>query len=107
MELDISTWMMIAFITFLTLGIWKIYAFLPNEQLADDDKTEESEAKLKALMLKLITQKNGNITTQKLFLMMKENEDFDKELFWRFNQNRLNHLLNGLSVKEVYQKLNS
>ena len=54
MELDTSTLMMIFFIIFLVISIWKIYAFLPNKQLEDDDTTEESKIDLTNVMLKTI-----------------------------------------------------
>jgi hypothetical protein len=43
MEVDIKTLMLLFFILFLTLSIWKIWAFLPNKQLKDDDKMKGSE----------------------------------------------------------------
>jgi len=93
MEFDTSFWMMFAFIVFMILGIWKIWAFLPTKQLADDDKTEESEHELQRLMLIVIQQKQGKCSSQELFLAIQEHEEFDNKLFWRFNHNRLNQLL--------------
>ena len=98
MEFEVSTWMMIFFIIFMIVGMWKIYAFLPNKVLADDDTTKEAQAKLEAIILKNINI-NINISRDELFELVKNDEDFDKEHFWRFNQNRLNQLLNTLNVK--------
>ena len=85
---------MIFFILFLAIGIWKIYAFLPNKQLHDDDKTHEAANMLQDLMIKVIKEKKGKITdTKELYSLIRQNEDFDKERFWRFNQNRLNSIL--------------
>ena len=110
MEISTSTWMLIFFILFLVMSIWKIWAFLPNKQLADDDKTEESENELKNLMLKVIQDKKGEIDEKELFFGMNEDENFNSELFWRFNHNRLRQLLNVYymqnpntqNIKEIY-----
>ncbi len=99
MGFDISTWMMIFFILFVVIGMWKVYAFLPNKALADDDTTKEAQEKLEAIILKIIKSKNDDLSRDELFELVKNDEDFDKEHFWRFNQNRLNQLLNTLSVK--------
>jgi hypothetical protein len=58
MEVDIKTLMLLFFILFLTLSIWKIWAFLPNKQLKDDDKMKGSKDKLIVLMLKIIKEKD-------------------------------------------------
>ncbi|CAI6149489.1 MAG: hypothetical protein SPLUMA1_SPLUMAMAG1_00870 [uncultured Sulfurimonas sp.] len=58
MEVDIKTLMLLFFILFLTLSIWKIWDFLPNKQLKDDDKMKGSEDKLIVLMLKIIKEKD-------------------------------------------------
>ena len=55
MELDVKTWMMIFFILTLIVSIWKIYAFLPNKELPDDDTTAESKDELLKLIIKIIT----------------------------------------------------
>ena len=99
MQFDISTWMMIFFIILLSVSIYKIYVFLPNKVLADDDTTKESQEKLETIILKIIKNKNNEFNREELFELVKNDEDFDKEHFWRFNQNRLNQLLNTLSVK--------
>jgi len=113
MGLDLSSWMLIAFIIFLVLSIWKIYAFLPNKQLQDDDTTKESQNELIKLMLKVIKQNGGDIDAKNLYIKMTEDEDFDSEHFWRFNHNRLNQLLNiyysqnnGISsIKDIYKSI--
>jgi hypothetical protein len=93
MELDTQTLMMIFFVLFLIISIWKISAFLPNKVLADDDTTEVSHAQLLRIMLKVI-KNSENIDEKKLFELMREDDEFDKKHFWRFNQNKLKHLLN-------------
>jgi len=86
--------MLVFFILFLVMSIWKIWAFLPNKQLADDDKTEDSENELKSLMMKIIKENKGEIDEKELFLQMSKDENFNSELFWRFNLNRLKQILN-------------
>ncbi len=102
MEFSISTWMMIFFILFMGIGMWKVYPFLKNKQLPDDDKTQEAHKELIRLMLKVIEEKKGKLDNQKLFLYMLEDESFDSKLFWRFNHNRLNQLLNQYYIENPH-----
>ena len=108
MELETSTIMLVFFLFLLTASIWKIWAFLPNEQLPDDDRTEESQKELTHLMLKIIKNEKGEISASELFLAMKKDEEFNSQLFWRFNLNRLIHLIKEHSddgnIKCVYEK---
>lgn len=94
MELDTSTWMMIFFVISLVASIWKIYAFLPNKALEDDDTTDEATINLTNLMLNSIKRKNGNLDIDELYISMQEDEDFNSEKYWRFNRNKLKQLLN-------------
>lgn len=96
MDLDFSTWMMIAFVILLSVTMYKVYAFLPNKALEDDDTTKESQEELEAIILKIIKNKGDDLTNNELFELVKNDVDFDKEHFWRFNQNRLNQLLISL-----------
>ncbi|MFK5938401.1 MAG: hypothetical protein QM497_08395 [Sulfurimonas sp.] len=115
MEISLSTWMMVAFVAFMIAGIWKIYAFLPTKVLADDDRKEEAEHELLALMLHVIKMNEGNLTPKELFFAIQEDEGFNSKLFWRFNHNRLNQLLqmyyiknpNTNSIESIYKELNS
>jgi len=95
--LEISTIMMIAFIVVLALMSWKLYAFLPNKPLRDDDTTPESVTELERIMLECIT--HSSICERELFKAMKAHKDFDQKHYWRFNENRLKHLLNNFCVK--------
>ena len=99
MELDLSAWMLILFIILLVLSIWKIYAFLPNKALEDDDTTQDSYDELVKLMIQVIKKNSEDIDAKNLYIKITEDENFDKKHFWRFNQNRLNHLLNDLKVR--------
>ena len=113
MELETSTIMMILFILLLVASIWKIYAFLPSKELADDDTTEASQEELTALILSVIKKSNGKLTAQELYELVHSDEDFDKKHFWRFNQNKLNQLLTHYylehkeisTIEEIYQTL--
>jgi len=110
MDIDTSTLMMIFFIIALVVSIWKIYAFLPNKELADDDTTDEAQKDLTSIMIQTIQIHNGDISVDELYVYMVENENFNKEKFWRFNKNRLNKLLQSYyihnphakSIKDIY-----
>ncbi len=92
--METSTWMMIAFIVLLVISIWKIYDFLPNKQLADDDTTEGSQDELLLIILATIKKSDGTIkTNDELYMKMLTSEDFNKEKFWRFNTNKLKNIL--------------
>jgi len=93
MELDTSTIMMILFIILLVASIWKIYAFLPNKALVDDDTTEASQEELLNLVLSVIQKSEGALTPSELCEKVQSDTAFDKEHFWRFNLNKLNQLL--------------
>jgi len=113
MQLEISTLMMLFFLALLVVSIWKIYAFLPRERLADDDTTQESVAELQTLMLKHIQNSYGELTEQELFEAIKQDPQFDQQHFWRFNQNRLKQLLQSYylqhpdtqSIMDIYKKI--
>jgi len=102
MELDIPALMLIFFIIFLVISIWKIYAFLPNKELADDDTTEESKKDLTDIMIKVIKSSEGNLSIDELFVKFEECEDFDAERYWRFNKNRLNQLLHAYYLEHPH-----
>lgn len=104
MTFDISTIMMIFFIFALAISIWKIYAFLPNKRLADDDTTQESQQELIGIMLNVIKENEGKIDASELFIKMQSSDDFDGERYWRFNLNKLNQLLNGYYLKNPNAK---
>lgn len=113
MEFDISSLMLIFFIILLAISIWKIYAFLPNKELADDDTTEESKQDLTKIMLNTIKNSDGTLSVDELFVKIEESEDFDSQRYWRFNKNRLNQLLNAYytenpgkkTIEDIYRYL--
>ena len=113
MEISTSTWMLIFFIALLVVSIWKIYAFLPNKPLKDDDTTKESQEDLLKVILKVIKESDGELSHSELFMKVQDDETFNKERFWRFNQNRLNQLLNYYHlenshtscIKDIYHDL--
>jgi len=115
MNLDTSTWMMIFFILALVVSIWKIYAFLPNKELADDDTTQASQKELQDLMLKVIKSSDAKISVYDLYKNIRNDVNFDEKHFWRFNQNKLNQLLNQyylenpdiFTIEDIYQNINN
>lgn len=115
MKFDTSFWMMIAFVVGLILSIWKLYMFMPNKQLKDDDTTQESQDELLELILKLIKESDGELNEKELHNRVKVHKDFNAEHFWRFNENKLRQLLHThytqnpdtQSIKDIHKKLNS
>ena len=85
--------MMLAFLLALGLSGWKLYAFIPNESLDDDDTNATSVKELKAIMYDVIS--DGELDEQRIITKMKEHPAFDHAHFWRFNHNRLKQLLNA------------
>jgi membrane protein implicated in regulation of membrane protease activity len=56
MEISTSTWMMVAFIAGSALSIWKMYPFLVNRTLEDDDTGEDSYNHLVEHMKKVLQE---------------------------------------------------
>jgi len=104
-EIETSTWMMIFFIISLIASVWKIYAFLPNKVLKDDDTTKESQEELTKLILEVIKNSKGDLTLNELYNEIVKNNKFDSTHYWRFNQNKLNQLLQHYYLKK--ENLNS
>lgn len=82
--------MMAAFIGGLGLAVWKLYLFFPQTPLPDDDTTPEAVNELVKIMLKCHRE---GMNVQELFETMIQHPDFDRERYWRFNENRLRHLI--------------
>jgi hypothetical protein len=93
MKFDTSTWMMIAFVVAMILSGWKMYPFLVNRTLEDDDTGEDSHEYLVAHMHKVLQETPEVPTVQELHTTMTQHQDFNKEKYWRFNQNKLQQLL--------------
>jgi len=94
--MDIETGMMIAFLTVTRLSVWKFYHFFPNKALPDDDTDEASREELTGLMLEVIKKHHrpdAPLDAPKLLEHMTAHPSFDREHYWRFNQNKLNQLL--------------
>lgn len=115
MQIDTSTWMMFFFIFFLIISIWKIWAFLPNRELQDDDTTQASQEELLNITLLAIKNTQKDISTKELLEVIKVHENFDEKHFWRFNENRLIQLLRAYytqhpetsTISDIHKKLNS
>jgi len=99
MKLDLSSWMLILFIILFVLSVWKIYAFLPNKPLADDDTTKESQEELLSIIIDVIKKNSADISSKELYEKVIKDTKFDVKKFWRFNQNRLNQLLNRYYIE--------
>ncbi len=76
--------------------MWKVYAFIPNKLLNDDDTTPKSVETLEKIM---IDCNSDEITEEKLFEKMLTHPDFNNQHFWRFNPNRLRHLIDNYRLK--------
>lgn len=90
---------MVAFIGGLVLAFYKLYLFFPKTQLKDDDTTPQSVALLEKILVETDTN-YPHLTHEALYQKMKEHPEFDPQHFWRFNENRLHHLIEHYQVKE-------
>lgn len=91
--------MILAFAGGLVLTLYKVYLFLPQKPLADDDTTPESVELLEKIMVE--TDRNfPNLNDEALYHKMREHSLFDPKHFWRFNENRLRHLIHNYRIKE-------
>ncbi len=94
--MSVQTIMFIAFILGLLLAVGKLYVFMSSKTLPDDDSNEASKEELTTLMLDVIEREHRHdapLSEQELFEYIVRHEAFDKEHYWRFNQNKLNQLL--------------
>jgi hypothetical protein len=93
--------MMGAFVGGLVLAFYKLYLFFPRTRLADDDTTPESIEVLELILIE--THQNHPASThEELFQKMTEHPQFDPKHFWRFNENRLHHLIKNYRFKEPH-----
>jgi hypothetical protein len=113
MEIATSTWMMVAFVVALVLSGWKLYPFLVNRTLEDDDTGEDTYKELLYILHKVLEASEEIPNTQRLHKQMTEHSDFDKEKHWRFNENKLHQLLYKLyaqhphlnSIDDIHKEL--
>lgn len=89
--------MMGAFITGLGLSAWKLYPFLPSQPLEDDDTTAQSTLTLEKIMVEC---NHDGMNEEELYEKMRQHPEFDPNHFWRFNPNRLRHLIQDYRLKE-------
>lgn len=90
---------MAAFIGGLGLAVWKLYLFFPQTPLPDDDTTPESVELLERIMVETDHIYPG-IDEETLFQKMRRHNDFDPDHFWRFNPNRLRHLIDHYRIRK-------
>jgi hypothetical protein len=99
-------WMMMgAFIAGLALSLYKLYLFLPQKPLADDDTTPESVELLERIMVEC-NNTHPHLDEESLYQMMTKHHEFDPKHFWRFNENRLRHLIEHYRLKEPNFRIN-
>lgn len=91
--------MMVAFVGGLAISLYKVYLFLPQKPLADDDTTPESVKLLERIMVEC-NNAHSHLDEESLYQMMTEHHEFDHKHFWRFNENRLRHLIEHYRLKE-------
>ena len=89
--------MIAAFVSALVLSLYKIYLFLPQKPLADDDTTPESVTQLEKIMVESHTE---GMSDEALYEKMLTHPEFDSKHFWRFNENRLKQLISHYRLKE-------
>jgi len=99
-KMETIQWLMMSvFIVALIISIGKIYVFLPNKPLPNDERDPQSVQKLQKIMLEC-NQKNPEMDVETLFQQMTQHNDFDPKYFWRFNLNRLVHLIEDYRFKD-------
>ncbi len=89
--------MMGAFIAATALSLYKFYVFFPTKRLSDDDTTPESVTLLEKIM---VESDGAGMDEEALYEAMRNHPDFDAAHFWRFNLNRLRHLIEHYRLKE-------
>lgn len=95
-KISLDTLMMIFFVLLLIISVWKLYVFMPNKKLSDDDTDENAHHELEQLMLKVLPysyNENEKIMLRNIYENMLADDSFDKEHYWRFNPNRLNKII--------------
>lgn len=98
--MDMIQWIMLgAFICALGLSILKLYVFFPNKPLADDDTTPQAVEKLQRIMVEC-DNIEPHLDEESLLQKIMKHPDFDSAFFWRFNLNRLRHLIEDYRLKD-------
>lgn len=99
-RIEIIQWLMMSgFVAALGLSIWKFYLFLPNKPLPNDERDSQSVQKLQEIMVEC-NRIDPEMDEETLFQRMTEHNDFDSKYFWRFNLNRLRHLIEDYRFKD-------
>jgi hypothetical protein len=89
--------MILAFAVGLVLTLYKVYLFLPQKPLADDDTTPESVELLERIM---VESNSPELDLAGLYEAMLKHPEFEPKHFWRFNENRLKQLIAHYRLKE-------
>ena len=110
--MELETKMMLAFLAALILALWKMKSFIPTKPLADDDSDQASNQELQSIMIDTIASSYyEGMSSRDLLELMKSDKRFDKEHYWRVNENRVNHLLQDYylehegvnSIENIYE----
>lgn len=88
-----------AFILAVGLSLLKLYVFFSNKPLLDDDTTPQAVDKLQRILIEC-DRLDPYLDEENLFQKMVEHPDFDSAFFWRFNLNRLRHLIEDYRLIE-------
>lgn len=100
--MEMIQWIMLsAFIGAVGLSVLKLSVFFPNKPLLDDDTTPQAVETLQRIMVEC-DRLHPNLDEEKLFQKMIEHSDFDSAFFWRFNLNRLRHLIKDYRLKDPH-----
>jgi hypothetical protein len=91
--------MLIGFTVALGLSLWKVYLFLPSKPLPNDERDPESVQKLQQIMIEC-NRIDPTMDTETLFQKIVQHKDFDAKFYWRFNLNRLIHLIEDYRFKD-------
>ena len=94
--------MMLAFALAFIFSMGKLYMFMPNKPLEDDDTTSESVETLIHILEESVCALHKEqlpLEEQELYERICEHEKFDKKHFWRFNQNRLRQLIQNYYLR--------
>ncbi|HQS66824.1 MAG TPA: hypothetical protein PLM93_06540 [Sulfuricurvum sp.] len=98
--MDTIQWIMLGtFIIALGLTLLKLYVFFPNKPLLDDDTTPQAVAKLQNIMVEC-DRLNPHLDEENLFQKIREHPEFDSTFYWRFNLNRLRHLIENYRLQK-------
>lgn len=100
--MEMIQWIMLsAFIIAVGLSVLKLSVFFSNKPLLDDDTTPQAVETLLHIMVEC-DRLYPQLDEEQLFQKIIEHSDFDATFFWRFNLNRLQHLIRDYRLKHPH-----